>query len=216
MIVGTRHRHHFRDTELAQSTVSDGAELGRVPDGAGRDNRALTLHQPRHGGDRADAAWIGEHDGGAAQLVRRQLAGAGLCDQRLVLIAEGDEVEPVRVVDHGDEQGAAAVLPLHIDREAQVHPAGNASRRTFDPIKRNGHRRHVLHCPDDGEGDQVGVGDFLRAPGLLDRLVQLPPSLIEQIDSDGAKTRRRRDLATLLHVLDERGSGAPQRDRAGG
>src|SRR5207248_9425725 len=55
------------------------------------DDRALTLHQPRHRGHRADAPGIRQHDRGAAELVRRQLPGAGFCDQRFVLIAEGDK-----------------------------------------------------------------------------------------------------------------------------
>ena len=215
MVVGAGHRHHLRDPELTKSAIRDGGEFGRVPDGADRDDRALTLHQPRHRGHRADAPGIRQHDRGAAELVRRQLPGAGFCDQRFVLIAEGDKVQPIRVVDHGGEQSAAAVLPLHIDGETQVYPAGYASRRSFDSIKGHRHRWDVLHGLDDREGDQVRVGELLWPPGFLDRLVQLPASLIEHIDPDGSKTRRRRYFAAFLHVLDQRGSRTAQRDRAG-
>ncbi|MGC4097169.1 MAG: hypothetical protein QM706_08635, partial [Nitrospira sp.] len=46
---------------------------GGVGDRAGGDDRALAGHEARHRGDGADAARVGEGDGGAAQLVGAEL-----------------------------------------------------------------------------------------------------------------------------------------------
>src|SRR6202035_4612310 len=49
----------------------------------------------------------------------------------------------------------------------------------------------------------------------LDRLVQLPPPLVEQVDPYGAEAGRRRHLEAFLHVFHERRGRAAQRDRSG-
>src|SRR5207253_1323054 len=62
------------------------------------------------------------------------------------------------------------------------------------------------------EGDQVRVGDLLRAPCRLHALRELAPTLIENVHAHRAEARCRWDLETFLHVLDQRRSRSSQRD----
>ena len=124
VVVGAGDGHDLADAELAEPLVGHAAELGRVADRADRDDAPLAGHEPGHRGDRAEAARIGERHGGAGEIVRHELVGARLLDQRLVGGVEGGEVEGVGALDHRHHQAAAAVLPLHVYREAQADALG--------------------------------------------------------------------------------------------
>ena len=65
----------------------------RVGDRAGGDDRALPDHQPRHRGDRADPAGVGQRQVGAGQVVGGQRVRAGLLDERVVGVEELLEVQ---------------------------------------------------------------------------------------------------------------------------
>ncbi len=96
VVVGARDCHHLGGADLA--------------DRARGDDRALALHQARHRGDRAESAGVRERDGGAGEIVGEELVGARSCHEPLVRRAELREVHRLGVLDHGDDEGAAAVL----------------------------------------------------------------------------------------------------------
>ena len=123
VVVGRGQRHHLRDAERPQPLRGRVRPLGRVGDRAGGDDRALALHQPRHRGDGADPAGVGERDVRALEVVRGQLVLAGLVDQVLVVGVEGGEVEAVGALDRGHHQAVRAVLALDVDGDAEVDRA---------------------------------------------------------------------------------------------
>ena len=134
---------------------------GRVADRAGGHDRALAGHQPRHGGDRAQAAGVGQRDVGA-------LVGAGV--ERVVprarhqLVVAGGEVgegQRAGVVQHRHHQRAGAVLALHVHGQAQRHPGrGHALRLAVGLGVGVAHHGQVLGGLDDRPGDQVGEGEL--------------------------------------------------------
>ena len=203
MVIGAGHRHHFGDPELAQPALGDRGELGRITNGAGRDDRALALHQPRDGCHGADSTRVGEDDRGAGEVVGDQLADARFRDERFVLIAEGGEIQAVGVSDDRNDQHAAAILTLDVDRESEVHAMGDARRVAVDAIEGHCHRRHVLDRARDGERDQVRVGDLFRTARFLHALVELTAPLVEHVDAHCPKAGGGRHLETFLHVLDQ-------------
>ena len=69
VVVGGGDRHDLVDAQLAQGVGGDRSEARRVADRAGGEDGPLAGHQARDRGDRAEAAGVGQRDGGAAQLV---------------------------------------------------------------------------------------------------------------------------------------------------
>jgi hypothetical protein len=195
MVVRRRHRHHL----LGADRGADRAEAGRVPDRAGGDDRPLALHQPRHRGDRADAARVGERDVRALQIVRRELVVAGAGDQ---VVERGEEVrerEPAGVADHRHHQRPPAVLALDVDCDAEVDlPGIEHVRLAVDLLERASHHRHLLgRRASDRVGDQVSEGDALA--GLLELLA----AGVERRDRQRAERGRGRHRARLVHVARE-------------
>src|SRR5439155_1655659 len=86
------------------------------------------LHQARHGGNGADGPGVREGDRAAREVVGEEPTGARLLDQRLVGRVERREIHPLGVLDHRHDERAAAVLLLHVHREAEVNPAGSGER----------------------------------------------------------------------------------------
>src|SRR5690606_7998132 len=84
VVVGRRERHDLRDAHAGELLLGRTGELGRVVHGADADDRALTLHEARHGVHRADAAGVGQRDRGALEVRDAELAAAGLADELLV------------------------------------------------------------------------------------------------------------------------------------
>src|SRR5215210_4604048 len=90
---------------------------------ASPDDRALAGHEPRDAGDRPDAAGVRQRDVGAREVVGGQRVAARLVDERVEGGLEVAEGLAPGVADHRDHQRAAAVLLLHVDRDAEVHRA---------------------------------------------------------------------------------------------
>ena len=120
VVVGGRDRHHLRDAEVGERLGVGALERGGDVEAADADDHALAGHEPGHRLDGADGAGVGEGDGGAGEVVGRELVAADLADQLLVGAPEAPEVQRVGVADHRHEQGAAAVLLLDVDGEAEV------------------------------------------------------------------------------------------------
>ena len=108
VVVGRGHRHHLRDAELLQPFRRGVQPLRRVGDRAGGDDRALAAEQPRHRGDGADPAGVGEGDVGALEVVGGELVLARLRDQLFVVGVEAGEVEPVGALDRRHHQAVAS------------------------------------------------------------------------------------------------------------
>ena len=124
MVVGRRHRHHL----LGADRGADPGQAGRVADRAGGDDRALAVHQPRDGGDRADAARVGERDVRALEVVGGELVLARLADQLVEGVQELRERQPAGVLDHRHHQRAPAALLLDVDGDAEVDRRRRRSR----------------------------------------------------------------------------------------
>ncbi len=109
VVVGRGQRHDLGHAQAGQGLLGGALELGRVLHRADAEDGALTVHQPGHGVDGADAARVGQRAGDAGVVVHRQLALAGPADDVLVGLPEAEEVEGLGLLDGGDDQGALAV-----------------------------------------------------------------------------------------------------------
>ena len=200
MVVRRRHRHHL----LGADRGADPGQAGRIADRAGGDDRALAVHQPRDGGDRADAARVGEREVGALEVVGGELVLARLGDQLVEGIEELRERQPAGVLDHRHHQRAAAALLLDVDGDAEVHAAVvDHVRLAVDLGEVDRHHRHLLgRRAGDRVRDQVREGDAVA--GLLELLA----ARVEVGDGEGAEGRRGRDRARLVHVAGEHRAGA--------
>ncbi len=98
--------------------------LSWVLQGADTDDGALTLHEAGHRVDRADAARVGQRDGGAPEVFDGQLVVTCLADHLLVRGPEVDEVHLVGALDRGHHQRPAAIVLLQVDGEPEVHVGG--------------------------------------------------------------------------------------------
>ena len=188
VVVGARDRDELRATRLAN--------------GAGRDDRGLAPHQARHGGNGADGPGVREGDRAAREVVGEEPTGARLLDQRLVGRVERREIHPLGVLDHRHDERAAAVLLLHVHREAEAHPAGIEAMRLaagfLERVRHHGEGARRLH---DGVADEVGIGDLLAA--RREPRVQLPAPRVQRVDHDLAEGRGRRDGQRVRHVLNQ-------------
>ena len=195
MVVRRRHRHHL----LGADRGADPGQAGRVADRAGGDDRALAVHQPRDGGDRADAAGVGERDVRALEVVGGELVLARLGDQLVEGVQELREREPAGVLDHRHHQRAPAALLLDVDGDAEVDAAVvDHVRLAVDLGEVRRHHRHLLgRRARDRVRDQVREGDPVA--GLLELLA----ARVEVGDGEGAERRRGRDRARLVHVAGE-------------
>ena len=200
MVVGRRHRHHL----VGADHRADPGQAGRIADRARGHDRALALHQPRDRGDRADAAGIGERQVRALQVVGRQLVVARLGDQRTERLEEAGEVEPARVPDHRDHQGAPTVLALDVDGDAEVHGAVvDHVRLAVLLVEVPRHHRHLLR-----RRARDRVGDEMRERDLVPRLLELAAAGVEHRDGERAERGRGRHGARLVHVAREHRRGA--------
>ena len=203
VVVGRGHRHDL----LGADHVADVLKPDRVADRAGSDDRALADHQPRHRGDRAQAARVGERDVGAGQVVGAQRVRARLVDEPVVGVLERGEAHPPGVADDRDHQRARAVLLLDVDGDAEVDlPVVDAVRLAVDVGEVVGHHRHVaVGAERDRVGDQMGEGDALA--GVL----ELAPAAVHRRHGQRAERGRGRDRPALVHVAGEHPGAAAQR-----
>ena len=200
VVVSARERHHLRRADLA--------------DGAGGDDRALALQEPRDGSERAERAGVGEGDGGPGEVVGKELVAARLLHQGLVGGAELREVHPLGVLDDGNDERAAPVLLLDVHRQAQVHGLGiEAVRLPLDLPQRVGHHGEGACRLDEGVADEMRVGDF--QPARRQGAVQQLALGVEHVDGDVAERGRSGDGERVRHVLRETRGGAGERCETG-
>ncbi len=209
VVVGARDGHDLADAELLEALFGHGGELDRIADRADRDDAALTGHQPRHRGYRAEPAGVGERHRGAREVVGHEAVAARLLDQGLVGGVERGEIHRLRALDDGDDQPAAAILPLYVHRESERDALGLHPVR--HPLVRGegvSHDGVFLGRLNQRERDEVGEGDFVLAPGGLERAVDPPPPLFQCRDRHHPEGGGRRYSEALLHVGDELGGWA--------
>ena len=205
VVVRGGHRHDL----LRADRRPDAPQPDRVGDRAGRDDRALAVHQPRHRRHGPEAAGIGEADVRPDEVVGGERVRAGLLHERVVSREEPVEGQARGVADHGDHQRAGAVLLLHVHGQAQVDLTVVYSvRLALDERVVVAHHRHLGGGAHDRVGDQVGERD------LAARCLELAASRVEHGHRERAEARRGRDLARGLHVAGERGRPASQQLRA--
>ena len=120
VIVGARHRHHFAQAERGAHFRRDALILGRIVDGAGCDDAALSRHQARHRGNRSHRARVRQRNARALKILQREFALASTLDDvvesREVLL----KISRAGVLQIRDHECAIAVLAGHIHREAKV------------------------------------------------------------------------------------------------
>ena len=212
MVVGAGHGHDLADAEVADARLGNAAPLGGIADGADGDDGSLTGHEPRHRGDGADAAGIGERQRRALELVRGERVGARAFDQSLVLVAELLERQLRGVANHRDDERTRPVLADAVHRQTEVRRPGHACRlAVVGACEMSRHRRARAGGAGDRVSDEVGEGHLARVATGGERAVQLAPAAVEDVDTDGAERRCGRDVAAALHVVDERRGRAPDR-----
>ncbi len=214
MVVGAGHGHDLADAEVADGRLRRVPPLCRESDRSHGDDGSLPGHEPGHRRDRADATGVGERQGRALQLLHRERARACALDQPLVLLAEVAELALRGVTDHGHNEKTGAVLAHAVDGQTQVCRSGHACGL---PVLGAGEMRGHLRARTGGAGDRVADEvreGHLGGPATCgERIVQLTPALVEDVDPDGAERGGRRDVAAALHVVDERGGGPTDRLR---
>ena len=200
VIVGRGHRHDL----LRADRLSDPLKSHRVGDRPGRDDRALTRHQPRDGGDRAEPPGVGEAQVPPGQVIGRQCVRPRLLDQLVVGVEELGEALATGIANHGHHQRPGAVLALDVDREPEV------GRSVVDPLRLAvhlrvvvGHHRHLLgRDAGDRVGDQMREGD-----AVAGRLELIAP-LGQRGHGERPERGRGGDRAALVHVADQRRGAA--------
>ena len=118
-------------------------------------------------------------------------------------------------MDDRHQQHPASVLTLHVDRQPEVQSSRDPGWHPVDPVERHRHRGLVPSGAHDGKRDHVRVGHLLRPAGCLDRLVELAPPLVQNIDPQGPKAGGGGNLEALLHVLHHCSRRATEWDRPG-
>ena len=215
VVVGRGQRHHLRDAELLEPFRRGVQPLRRVGDRAGGDDRALAAEQPRHRGDGADPARVGEGDVGALEVVGGELVLARLRDQLFVVGVEAGEVEPVGALDRRHHQAVRAVLLLDVDGDPEVdRPVLDRERLAVALLEGPHHHREVLGRLDDRPGDEVGEGDL--QPALLQHHVDRLALRVERVDRDRPERGRRRHRPALVHRLGQHRRRPPQLLRLAG
>src|SRR5438445_2476811 len=89
---------------------------GDLADGAGRDDRALALHETRYRRHGTQRAGVRQLDRATGEIVGQEPVGARLLDERFVRRVERREVHRLGVLDHRYDERPAAVLLLDVDR----------------------------------------------------------------------------------------------------
>ena len=186
VVVGRGHGHDLADPEQAQGAGGHGAVLGRVVEGPGGDDQPLAGHEAGRRGARAHGAGVGQGDRGADEVVGGDRPLAGAAHQIVEGLEKGREVHLPRVLDVRHQEGAGAVLLLHVHRDPQAHHV--ALDAVGLPLKlRVGvvQAREGVEGSQDGPGHEVGEAD-LALPERLAVLVQDPPVLLQGANGDRA------------------------------
>ena len=202
VVVGRGERHHFLGADLR-------ADLGQpdgVGDRSGGNDRALADHQPRHRGDGAQTAGVGQRDVGADQVVGAQRVVARLLHERVVGAHELLERLATGVANDRHHQRVRAVLLLDVDGKTEMDGAVvEAMWLAVDLLKVGCHDRQLAHRACDRIGDQVREGD------LDGGRFELASARVERANRDRAERRCGRDRAALVHVAREHRGAALDR-----
>ena len=189
---------------------------GRKTDDDGAGDDPLFDHNSvgtAHGSDRADPAGVGEADVRALEVLDGQLVGVDLADDLLVRGEEPVEVECVALADDRDEQGAAAVGLLLVDRQAHVDVRILDEARLAVVAQHVGvlHRRdRVGDRPDDRIPDQVREADLGLAGAGAEAVDHLAVDL-EQFGRHVAEAGGRGNCEAGFHVASDGGAGSTDR-----
>jgi hypothetical protein len=199
VVVSTGHRHDLRQTELRDDLGRHAAVFGRIVDGAGPDDRALSGHQPGDRHHRADHAGIGQGDGGLLEVAQLELVAPGPRDDVVVGQHERREVQIAGIPDVGNQQDALPA-PFDVDRQTQVDGRPwNAVRDTVALDVGRVHRGMRVQRAHHGPGDEVRERHpHSRDGGLI--LIDQSAVLLEELDRDRAGRRCRRHAQTRRHV----------------
>ena len=215
MVVGGGDGYQLADAHLAQAILGCARELGGVVHGAHADDGALALGQAWHGVAGADAAWVGQRDGHAGEVVHRQLAFAAAVDNVLVLLDELAEGHLLGFLDGSNHQGTLTVLAHHVDGQTQVDVLrGNEGRLAVYNLVGVVHIRVGLDGLHQGVTDDVSKANLAataRTQGLVDHRTVFEHQLRRHI----AHGRSRRDFQGSVHVLNYGPCGAPNGELAG-
>ena len=210
VVVRRGHRRDLRDAERLQLLGRSVRPLDRVGDRADGDDRALARHEARHRGDRADAAWVGQRDVRALEVVGGELVLPRLRDQVLVIGVEAGEVERVGAADARHHERARAVLALDVHGDAEVHPGTDRDPRLVVVLGVGaGHHVVLGRRAHDRPCDQVRERDLEAL--LLELGVDRLSLGVERVDGKRPERGRRRHLAALVHQVRERPGGAAER-----
>ena len=165
VVVGRRHRHHLADAEQAQRARGHRAVLGRVVEGARRDDHALAGHQARRRGRRADGARVRQRDRRAHEVVGGDRALARARPTRSSkAFRNSAKLSLCASLMFGHEQRARAVLLLDVDRDPEPHlVALDAVRLAVDLGVGVVQARERVERAQDRPGHEVGEADL--APG---------------------------------------------------
>ncbi len=201
VVVGRADGHDLADAEEPEGAGGHRPVLGRIVEAAGGDDHALPGHEARRRRGGAHGAGVGERDRGAHEVVGRDRALARASHELVEGLQKGGEIELARVLDVGHEQGAAAVLLLHVDRDAEADLiALDAVRSRLELGVGVVHARESVERPQDRPGHDVGEADLALARGLA-VLVEDAAVLLEGADREVPHRGRGGNVEARLHVL---------------
>ena len=210
VVVGRGDGDELANTHLAEAVDGRALELGRVIHRTNADDRALAVGQTRHGVAGTDATRVGQGDGHALEVIHRQLADAGAGDDVLVGVDELGEVHLLRLLDRCHDQATAAVLVVHVDRQAQVDVLrGDDGRLVVDDLVIQVHVRVSLNRADQGPADNVRKADLAATAGkqlLVDDRAVFEHQLRWHVADRGCG----RDAQRGIHVLSDGAGCATQ------
>src|SRR6478672_4252957 len=114
VVVGQRQVHHRADGD-GLAAVGVGHDHRPLDDCPGAEDADLRLVDDRRVEQRAAAAGVGQREGAATELVRRDLVGAGALREVGDAPRQAGDVEVAGVLDHRDEEAL-----LGVDGDAEV------------------------------------------------------------------------------------------------
>ena len=212
VIVGAADHHHLAEPEGGDLFEGQSGVLGRIVDGADRDDAPLARHQPRDRRNRPKAARIGQRHGGASKIVRHQLVGASLLDQGFVHPVEPGEVQSLRVLEHRDDQAPTAVFAFGVNGNPEIDALGvDPMRHPIGHGEGVGHHRMGGRRSNQGVADQVGKRELLGPSRGLRRGVEFGPAGLQRSNRDLPECRGGRNRQTFVHVDDQPGCRTFQR-----
>ena len=210
VIVGAGDGENFTEAEESFGFVTGGGEFGRVIDGAGGDDGALSGHEARDGAEGADGAGISERDGGRFEIGDLQFICAGAGDDVVVSGDELRESHGISVFDVRDFERAGTVFGGDVDGEADVDLRMDDAKG-FTAVFGEGVVEGGVGFDrlDDGPGDQVREAEFAAALGGA-TLIDDVAIFFDDTDGELALRGGNRDGEAGGHVLGDAGGDTAQ------